>query len=1648
MENVKKNNSFIKNFNLIMIVFALLISFMFYSQKDINLSADFLSAVNSQSTMECSSNQNEDDNLNESSSKTNDENIAINEPSPYADEKEDEKNKYYEDTLHMVYFAVYYVDYVPSSKKENFTIGTMFLAPQKSSPSMEYDKEKASSSKTVCKLTYAEKEFYIYDDGAIAHNREYKKKNHLSEIPIDMPKAEVVSASGDYKYIGYDYDRTTSFKYKSNKLLPGAKNLNGIDGTNIKATQTSNGYDHLYNITISFYFYKPSTLHLYSKNADFGRFSNNPDTSFDKANDHITLILQEGLKIQIDDFEDKNPNLTAKVTGTYTYIKDSVSYSKEIDDSYYIILNDYCHLKDKIPYKYFYNKGYSISYSFTQDVYDLSFTINTNLSHSENLHIYIGYGYLNQRFKLENGTNKNTTITFENLPAGIKSSLIIQLSSPKSDYKYVISKTPLTTLNKNTKLETIIEAYNEFTLEKDTHLSEINCYIYELYDQNIITRTTEDAKLESYFYKINGIDLPIQKESSKEINGFKFMGYSLDESSMDIISTLTENDNVTLYANWKKEIEATLYYKENYSTLNPNYGSQKYTKIIYNFDSDNTLTINEVPEFDKTNFIGYTNNLESHENVVNFEINDTLNNGDKYYAVFKHRYSLNYDLSHLATDVEIIGDIPEEQFGYSYEIIYGNKDYNNKVIVTDAINFKKQHYDFLGWSTASGGSSDPSSYYQAGDSISIFGGTITLYPILNKHPYTITINLDGGRYETNNSYDAIYDEQTNNVIFTTYNDDLFYFPYSYILKDGYEISKITATNSPENLTSSNNYINIYQDEILVIEWTVKRYNVYISLNNDYIPSLEKNFDVKVSYTYYDELLKSIIYKEEVMNTSNNELTLSLLMGTDLKIDASIEKDGFNLAFNSRTNEENKTCTFIYTSTGDGKTQKIQLLLTRVYKIHLIRSGLTTGNEKETIYKPYSLDYRIPTLSGEKNGFIQTHWNTSDDGTGKDFAINANLNKNVNEEMTLYAVFSKYVRYYLTKPNEYLSDCYTYSLNENDTYKASDNINFYAHKIEKDGIIYYLEGFSSNPNSTIIEYDGTSEKILINSDTWYAVYRTNMLTKTVSESVNVKFHLKNFTIEKNINRTITYSGYDTFFNYDFTVKNDQGYDKKTITYTNDKLEFITDTINDYMIYGWNNSGSFLNPFFTKDDEIIVQNSFDFYPIYRSINYDETKLEHKFYFTINSPISRYSTIYTLSNKFKVFSYDFSSETEYSDTKTYDKIYGNLTFDSLSMQNPNALNTRYKLLGWGISPYALIARWESGEIEVKESTSWYAVWELTDEDTRQETLTHTFYITDTNYITKTTTKTEKIINIKTIMSCDRQFKKVTSEGEIIATNGSKLEFVDLILSNSEFYAWSSSSDSIDEIFTLGESFYPTENMKFYPVYQRFYNLNISYICEGRDDIYKTTSIYVYTNHDNSVIKVNSSNNTYKYIIEDFEWTHNNDKFLGWSYATKDDFINVEENNNELPKYFAGNEILIEDIKEENYITFFAILKQPEIITVTYISNNNEFEKNYLEGDIVTLDAPEEIEGKVFKHWSINSKNYNAGETVTLTSSTEIIAVYVNENENQENTNSNINSNTQNIKDKKSNTGIIILVVVTTCIIITSLVITTILIFKKKRK
>ncbi|MBQ8425881.1 MAG: hypothetical protein IJX17_07715 [Clostridia bacterium] len=1667
MENIKNNNSFIKNFNLKSIVFAILLCLMLFTFTNINTDATFYSEENSKYNLETTNiNKNKEEPL--FNKECFAEDTMDNTPceiEPYA-EKEDDKNKYYEDKSHMVYFAVYFVDFVPGSKKEDFTIQTMFLAPQKSSPAMEYDKNKALSSNTVCKLTYAEKEFYIYDDGAIAHYREFKRKNAVTEIPIDMPKAEIISASADYKYIGYDYDRTTTLsKYKSTTLLPGAKDLNGIDGTSIKATQKSNNYDHLYNITISFYFYKPSKLVLNTKNENFGRFSENPDSTFEKASSKINLTLQEGLKIQIDNFTETNPNLIAKVTGTKTYITDGVLYSKPINLTYYIILNEYCHLKSKIPYEYFHNKGYILTCSFTQDVFDLSFTINTNLTHSENLNIFISYEYLNKKFTLENGTNLNTKVTLEDMPAGIKSSIVIHLSAGKGEYHYIISKTPLTSLLKKTELTSTIEAYNEFTLDKDTEFNEINCYIYELYQFNIVSRTDQTTSLLNEQYKINGVDLALQTESSIKIDGFKFIGYSLEESSTDIVNILTENDNVTLYANWKKELCAILHYNENYITLPDfDYGKHSLTKVLYNFDTDNTLLIDSLPEFDQTYFIGYTKNLENYNEIVNFEINDTLYDGDIYYAVYKYKYSFKYDLSKYNSEIEnnsitINGTLPEEQTGYSYKIVYGLTSKPAKFIVTD-FTLSKLHYDFLGWSLKD---NYYTSDYNAGDEILISSGDFTLYPILERHAYNITINLNGGKYIDNNHYDSVYDEQNNTVTFKTYNDEVFDFPESNIKKDGYILSKITASKYPEKLSNNNYYREITEDETINIEWEITRYKVNITLDNEYIPSLERNFDVKVSYTYYDELLKSIIYKEEVLNTSNNNISEDILMGTNLKVTASIEKEGFNLAFYKVANEENKTCTLDYISKGDGHYQEIKIVLTRVYKIHLIRNGLTSGNEHEIVYKPFSQKFTLPTLTGERDGYYQTHWNTSDDGTGKDYSNYHIITANTNEEMTLYAIWSKYVKYYFTYPIDLTTICYTKSKNENDVYSAIiDKFNFAGQSVVKDGITYYLAGFSSSPTGTTIEYDGKTDKVFKDSVSWYAVYSTMALTYTINENVDVKFHLNSGDIiEKNINRTITYSNYNTYFNYDFKVQENDLKNAK-ITYTNDTLEFINDTVNNYMIYGWNNTGNYLKPFFTKDEEIIVENAFDFYPIYRTINYDESNLEHKFYFTVNNPIIRYSTIYTLSNTFYVTHFDFSEETKITDTLTYEPIYGKLTFDSLSNQNPHSHQARYYLLGWGITQYAYNARWQSGEIEVSKSTSWYAVWRITDNGyLPQETLTHTFYLSDTNFITKTTTLTKYFINKITIQPCDRTMPaKIENEGEIISIAGSDLEYVNLI-TNSNFYAWASQPNSTDVSFRFGQTLNPQDSMNFYPIYKKYFNIQVTYSCEDRLDIATDIKVPVYISYDQSTIKSQyTGENNYEYTIDDFDWTHSNDKFLGWSYALNKSNDNEENSLQDNKIYQAGDIVLIENLTDETFFNLIAILKQPELFTITYVINEIETEKLYLEGDIIELIDPQEIEGKVFKHWSVENKVYNSGDIITISSNTEIIAVYVDENNNKENNNNDSNNNDSNNNEninnqnstsqnaKKTKTGIIVLIVILSIVIISAGVVSIVIILKKKRK
>ena len=102
---------------------------------------------------------------------------------------------------------------------------------------------------------------------------------------------------------------------------------------------------------------------------------------------------------------------------------------------------------------------------------------------------------------------------------------------------------------------------------------------------------------------------------------------------------------------------------------------------------------------------------------------------------------------------------------------------------------------------------------------------------------------------------------------------------------------------------------------------------------------------------------------------------------------------------------------------------------------------------------------------------------------------------------------------------------------------------------------------------------------------------------------------------------------------------------------------------------------------------------------------------------------------------------------------------------------------------------------------------------------------------------------------------------------------------------------------------------------------------------------------------------------------------------------------------------------------------MKQPEIIKITITIEEEEIEKNYLEGDQFELITPEAVEGKVFKHWSVNNKTYSAGETITLTSNTEIVAIYVNEND--------ITNNNNNTKSG-SKTGIIIVIVIVSCVVI----------------
>ena len=321
---------------------------------------------------------------------------------------------------------------------------------------------------------------------------------------------------------------------------------------------------------------------------------------------------------------------------------------------------------------------------------------------------------------------------------------------------------------------------------------------------------------------------------------------------------------------------------------------------------------------------------------------------------------------------------------------------------------------------------------------------------------------------------------------------------------------------------------------------------------------------------------------------------------------------------------------------------------------------------------------------------------------------------------------------------------------------------------------------------------------------------------------------------------------------------------------------------------------------------------------------------------------------------------------------------------------------------------------------------------------------------------------------MSCNRQFKDVIDNGEIISTAYTYLDYLDLSIENYEFSGWSTDPNSTNiEFDNINRDYYkPTENITLYPVYTKYYDLIVTYSCEGRDSFMDNISIPVYVNHNNTAISLVGKDTPYlEYQIKDFDWTQTDAKFLGWSFADNDDLEedesneeddsdnndgnndNDQNNNNESNKksYFAGDIILIENIQEQTYFTLFAIIKQPEIIKVTITINDEEIEKNCLEGDKFELITPEEIEGKEFKHWSVNNKTYLSGETITLTSNTEIVAVYKGENDDLDNNGGN-NGNQNNDSEKGSKTGLVIIIVIASIVAIAGAVVAVVILKKKK--
>lgn len=1540
-----------------------------------------------------------------------------NEISAYEDSA---KQTYKQDSTHMIYFAVYFLNTLNHSNKDEFQTN-YFVAPQTSFDGENYNDQQAKDSSVVCKMSYADKEFYMYNDGVIAHNREYTQENILVTKTAPAPRVDVLTSKNGYKYIGFTYKNEFSKKYGSTTTLKRANNLLQIDGEFTSFVGKDTGFEQNYCTVISLYFYKPANIKMISNDINLGRFSLSKTTTFEQASGSLTLTgLQQGLKLDaVKNCSGSDNTNYVRIFGTQVDIINSkkVSYEREI--YVYVLPNQQSYVIDSYNLRnYVLETSFldEFRYTFTMKIHNIFFDILSNIQDSSSASLKISYGGFSTEVSLENGKNIQTDVVMTNIPENYSNSLYGIITSKDSSKKFILSTTPLSSFEEDYEKSRTCTFSDVFSLTDDLDFKKIMLYVYEIFDINIDYRTTNITPIKN-LYKIYGTDFDLNLISKNlDLDGFSLYGFSLNENDLDLASLITKDAKTTIFANWKKTISASLISKGQFEPV-----EKIYKKEIFNFSNDDFIEISnsDLPLLSNSFFAFSTSENEILKSD-DFEQNKILRAGQTLYAFYKYNLSLNYDTS---SDKDVkFEPVPKnynETVFKNYNYTYGGE--NIKISETQV---SKQHFDFLGWQTFVGSSLD---YYQSGDKIWVeYDKPVTLYPNFKDHFYTLSINLNGGEYS---GKDNFINPETGLLEIKMVSTDRFYF--NKFTKFGYEVASVQAKNHPENIEYGC-YDGISEDDYLEVTWKEIKYNVRLS-TQALCPNGETNIEINLNYTYFDKILNKTITESLIIKRRKNvfvydDIYFSFPANSKVHFTASIDMDNYNLSFQTRSDIRNKTCDYEF-DFDSPENDHIIIFLTRTYLIDLVYEE-NNKIKTSTILKYHQIDLYLPKNLGKKDGYEQLNWNESEDLSSLNiYKIKAELN----EDKTLYAVFSMYARFYVEslEAPEYSQTCVP---NQKYGYSGAKM------EIIKNGITYRFCGYSTDPNSTKIVTNGTNltfEKSIC----FYAVWQTTELSKIINSTVTLNFHTKTDIVPINVSRTITYSNYKVLTNITFSVFDESDYVNGEKEYQNEKVKFIegifTNSNNKkFLIYGWNNTGKFSDKYFTSEDDILVKENLDFYAIFREdIKFDIGLIYHNFYFRGKLPVTRYTNSYTRSNTFYISDYNFTSSLQISDGKEYETTYDNLTFDNLLAYQPRHENQTF--VGWGKLSRSTTIAWssETPEIEVRGDTNWYGIFKYTYDEIKTETIRHKFIASNELSYEFETIKTVAYVGAYDYISCSNQVK--IFDGTPSAPKFSSFNFYDtpqFYIDNLKFIGWSTDKNSFDIVLSSEKtSFSPEKSTTFYPVFSTNISFAIYAKYEDISTILVSESITSKVNYDFSKFQYEK----FSLTIPDFLYA-DKEKFIGWMDTDNPDEIFKTDS-----KYTFTN------IKKDNDITLFAVFKEVPTYEIKIVSNDKNVIYNISAGEYFELASPEQIEGKMFKYYSCNGEKYNVGDKIYFNSDSEIIAVYSDGyDENQEN----IKDNKNDSKNLQSKNNITIIIIIISSVILIS-AITIFILFKftnifKKRK